>query len=51
MSTSAKPRPENRMITVDFRDEGTYFRLIADGKAFVECVLAFLPVLGFQLKH
>ena len=25
---------ENRTITVDFRDEATFFRLIADGKAF-----------------
>jgi hypothetical protein len=51
MGTAAKPRRENRTITVDFRDEGTYFRLMADGKAFVECVLAFLLALGFQLKH
>jgi hypothetical protein len=51
MGTAAKPRRENRTITVDFRDEATYFRLIADGKAFVECVLAFLLALGFQLKH
>src|SRR5262244_3890056 len=42
---------ENRTITIDFRDEATYFRLIVDGKAFVECVLAFLLTLGFQLKH
>jgi hypothetical protein len=51
MGTAAKPRRENRTITVDFRDEATYFRLIADGKAFVECVLAFLLALGFQLTH
>jgi hypothetical protein len=51
MDTAAKPRRENRTITVDFRDEATYFRLIADGKAFVECVLAFLLAFGFQLKH
>jgi hypothetical protein len=51
MGTAAKPRRENRTITVDFRDEATYFRLMADGKAFVECVLAFLLALGFQLKH
>src|SRR6266851_4188800 len=51
MGTAAKPTRENRTITVDFRDEATYFRLIEDGKAFVECVLAFLLVLGFQLKH
>jgi hypothetical protein len=51
MGTAAKLRRENRTITVDFRDEATYFRLFADGKAFVECVLAFLLALGFQLKH
>src|SRR3712207_3797533 len=51
MGTAAKPRRENRTITVDFRDETTYFRLIRDGKAFVECVLAFLLTLGFQLTH
>jgi hypothetical protein len=51
MGTAAKPTRENRTITVDFRDEATYFRLIEDGKAFVEWVLAFLLVLGFQLPH
>jgi hypothetical protein len=51
MGTAAKPTRENRTITVDFRDEATYFRLIEDGKAFVEWVLAFLLVLGFQLTH
>jgi hypothetical protein len=51
MSTAAKRTRENRTITVDFRDEATYFQLLGDGKAFVECVLAFLLALGFQLKH
>ena len=51
MGTAAKPTRENRTITVDFRDDATYFQLIADGKAFLECVLAFLLALGFQLKH
>jgi hypothetical protein len=51
MGTAATPTRENRTITVDFRDEATYFRLIADSKAFVECVLAFLLSLGFQLTH
>src|SRR5216684_2775351 len=51
MGTAAKLTRENRTITVDFRDAATYFRLLEDGKAFVECVLAFLIVLGFQLKH
>jgi hypothetical protein len=34
-----------------FQNEATYFQLLGDGKAFVECVLAFLLSLGFQLKH
>jgi len=51
MGTAAKPTRENRTITVDFRDEATYFQLLGDGKAFVECVLAFILSLGLQLKH
>ena len=51
MGTAAKPTRENRTITVDFRDEATYFRLMEDGKAFLECVLAFILSLGFQLTH
>ena len=51
MGPAAKPTRENRTITVDFRDEATYFCLIADGKAFLEFVFAFLLSLGFQLKH
>ena len=35
MGTAAKPTRENRTITVDFRDDATYFHLIANGKAFV----------------
>jgi hypothetical protein len=51
MGTAAKPTRENRTITVDFRDDATYFHLIADSKAFVESILAFLLAIGFQLKH
>ena len=51
MGTAAKPTRDNRTITVDFQNETTYFQLLGDGKAFVECVLAFLLSLGFQLKH
>jgi hypothetical protein len=51
MGTAAKRTRDNRTITVDFRDEATYFHLLGDGKAFLECVLAFLMALGFQLKH
>src|SRR5215475_11809020 len=51
MRTTARQTRENRTITVDFQNEATYFRLLKDGKASVECVLAFLLALGFQLKH
>ena len=51
MGKAAKQTRENRTITVDFRDEATYFQLLGDRKAFLECVLAFLLALGFQLKH
>ncbi len=51
MGPAAKPTRENRTITVDFRDEATYFRLLGDRKAFLECVLAFVLSLGFQLTH
>jgi hypothetical protein len=51
MSTAAQPTRENRTITVDFRSEATYFQLLGDGKAFLECVIAFVMSLGFQLKH
>ena len=37
-------------ITIDFQDEAPYFRLLDNGKAFVECELAFLLALGFQLR-
>ena len=51
MGKAAKQTQENRTITVDFRDEATYWQLLGDGKAFLECVLAFVLSLGFQLKH
>src|SRR6266700_5362756 len=51
LGAAAKPTRENRTITIDFRDEATYCRLLGDGKAFLECILAFLLSLGFQLKH
>src|SRR5580765_8946893 len=51
MGTAAKPTRENRTITVDFRSEATYFQLLGDGKAFLECVLACVLSLGFQLQH
>src|SRR6266567_5180891 len=51
MSTAAKQTRTNRTITVDFRDEATYVQLLGDGKAFVECVCAFLLALGFQFAQ
>src|SRR4029450_8410536 len=51
MGTAVKPTRANRTITVDFRDEATYFHLMEDGKALLECVLAFILSLGFQLTH
>jgi hypothetical protein len=51
MGTAAKPTRDNRTITIDFRDEATYFRLLDDGKAFLELVMAFILSLGCQLKH
>ena len=51
MKQAATPTRTNRTITVDFHNEATYFHLLGDGKAFVECVLAFLLALGFQLLH
>jgi hypothetical protein len=51
MRTTARHTRDNRTITVDFQNEATYMQLLSDGKAFVECVLAFLLALGLQLKH
>src|SRR2546425_4898791 len=51
MGTAAKPIRENRTIPVDFRNEAPYFQLLGDGKAFLECVMAFILSIGFQLKH
>jgi hypothetical protein len=51
MGKATKQTRQNRTITVDFRDEATYFQLLGDGKAFLECVLAFVLSLGFQLTH
>jgi hypothetical protein len=51
MGQTGKRTRHNRTITVDFQNEATYFQLLGDGKAFVECVMAFLLSLGFQLAH
>jgi hypothetical protein len=51
MRHTTRQSRENRTLTVDFQNEATYFQLLGDGKAFLECVLAFIMTLGFQLKH
>src|SRR4029434_9081786 len=51
MPKPARQTRENRTITIDFQNEATYFQLLGDGKAFLECVLAFVLTLGFQLQH
>jgi hypothetical protein len=51
MGQAAKRTRQNRTITVDFQNEATYFQLLDNGKAFLECVLAFVLSLGFQLQH
>jgi hypothetical protein len=51
MRSTARQTRDNRTITVDFQHEATYVQLLADGKAFVELVVAFILSLGFQLKH
>src|SRR5215831_14852653 len=51
MRNTTRQTRENRTITVDFQNEATYFHLLGDGKAFRECVLAFVISLGFQLAH
>src|SRR2546429_7181468 len=51
MEQAGKRTRHNRTIAVDFQNEATYFQLLGDGKAFVECVMAFLLSLGFQLAN
>jgi hypothetical protein len=51
MRTTARQIRDNRIITVDFQHEATYFHLLGDGKAFVALVIAFVLALGFQLTH
>ena len=51
MGQAGKRTRHNRTITVDFHDEATYYQLLDNGKAFLECVLAFVLSLGFQLTH
>ena len=45
MRNTARQTRENRTITIDFQNEATYVQLLGDGKAFLECVLAFVMSL------
>jgi hypothetical protein len=38
MRNTARQTRENRTIAVDFQSEATYFQLLGDGKAFLECI-------------
>jgi hypothetical protein len=51
MPNNARQTRDNRTITGDFQHEATSLQLRGDGKAFLECVLAFVMSLGLQLKH
>ena len=51
MRNTTRQTRENRTITVDFHHEATYAQLLGNGKAFIECVVAFLLAIGFQLAH
>jgi hypothetical protein len=51
MRNTARQTRENRTITVNFQSAAAYFQLLGDRKAFLECVLAFVLSLGFQLQH
>ena len=50
MRHTARQTRENRTLTIDFHNEAPYFPLLGDGKAFLECVLAFVLSWGFQLQ-
>ena len=42
MGHSSPQTRHNRTITIDFHNETTYAHLLDDGKAFLECILAFI---------
>jgi hypothetical protein len=51
LATAVTQTRYNRTITIDFHDETTYAHLLNDGKAFLECVLAFILSISLQLRH
>jgi hypothetical protein len=51
MRNTTKPPRAHRTSTIDFQNEATSFQLRGDRKAFLDCVLAFILSIGFQLPH
>ena len=51
MGTAAKPTRENRTITVDFRDEATYFCLDSRREGVSRVRVRLPPLPRLQLKH
>jgi hypothetical protein len=51
MRNTAHPTRDHRTITVDFRDDTTYLKLLNERQAFVAFVLAVLLARGVQFKH
>ena len=51
MRNTARQTRENRTLTIDCQNEATSLQLLGDGKALLECVLACVLALGFQLTH
>src|SRR5262245_55337773 len=51
MGTAAQQTRTHRTITIDFQHEAAYVQLLGDGQAFLECVLACILAIGFQLTH
>lgn len=41
----------NRTIVIDFGDESQYSKIISNGQAFIEFVLAYILSIGFQILH
>jgi hypothetical protein len=51
MRNTTRHTREHRTVTVDVHNQATSLQLLGDGKALIECIVAFLLALGFQLTH